>query len=153
MPKVLCQQCVQHLETYTEFRNICRNSQIMLTSCLNTASAQNGGKVLIKDVLSSTGKSLSVVNNASSSLNLNISSNNNTNLINSPGQLQSVENQLLNSTFSTQLQQQHQQQPQQQIFTIQSTQSAINPLTISATGALQNQDFLNSIMQAVTVQV
>ena len=79
--------------------------------------------------------------------------NNNSNLTSSPGQLHSIESQSLNQTFSTQLQT---QQHQQQIFTIQGsnvTQSTINPLTISTAGALQNQDFLNSIMQAVGVQV
>ena len=85
--------------------------------------------------------------------------NNSTNLTSSPGQLHSIENQSLNQTFSSQLQSQQQaqqQQHQQQIFTIQGsnvTQSTINPLTISTAGALQNQDFLNSIMQAVGVQV
>ncbi|GBP11215.1 hypothetical protein EVAR_72539_1 [Eumeta japonica] len=92
----------------------------MLTSCLNTASAQNGGKVLIKDILSSTGKSLSVLNNSSHSL------------------------------------QQQQPSQQQQLFTIQGgnvvAQSVLNPLTISASGTLPNQDFLNSIIQAVGIQ-
>lgn len=123
----------------------------MFTSCLNTASAQNGGKVLIKDILSATGKSLNVLNNASNSLNINNAANN-------TDQLQNVATQSINQTIASQLPQQQQpQHPQQQLFTIQGAnvigQSMINPLTISASGNLQNQDFINSIMQAVGLQV
>lgn len=151
MPKVLCSQCIQHLDTYTEFRNICRNSQIMLTSCLNTASAQNGGKVLIKDILSTTAKTLGGLSNTS-----------NSNATNNADQLQNVSTQSLNQSIAAQLQLQSQQQvqpqqQQQQLFTIQGSnvmaQSIVNPLTISSAGNLQNQEFLNSIMQAVGIQV
>ncbi|KAG4072869.1 hypothetical protein HA402_002612 [Bradysia odoriphaga] len=50
LPKILCAQCLQQVETIAKFRETCINAQTMLESCLNSSKLRNGGKVYIKDV-------------------------------------------------------------------------------------------------------
>lgn len=50
LPKIICSQCLQQVETIAEFRETCINAENMLESCLDTPKIRNGGKVYIKDV-------------------------------------------------------------------------------------------------------
>lgn len=45
LPKILCAQCLQQVETIAKFRETCINAQTMLESCLNSSKLRNGGKV------------------------------------------------------------------------------------------------------------
>lgn len=45
LPKILCAQCLQQVETIAKFRETCINAQNMLESCLNSSKLRNGGKV------------------------------------------------------------------------------------------------------------
>lgn len=130
LPKVICQQCTQHLDTYSEFRNVCRNAQIMLTSCLE--SSQNGGKVLVKDVLGLSSKHLNAINNVSNSITIQ-------------QQQQPSLNMPTTSLGATQAQ-------QHQVFSVQGT-NLMSQSANTSSGTMQNQDILNSIMQAVGIQV
>ncbi|XP_075145323.1 poils au dos [Haematobia irritans] len=121
LPKVVCQQCVNLLENFTEFRNICRNSQTMLNSCLDSSqNGSGGGRVVIKDVITSTGKSASVLSNVSNSM--------------------AVQQQTMPINVA-QPQQVQIQQPS--IFSLQGS----NLIAMPTTPTVQNQDFLNSVMQ------
>ncbi|XP_061400400.1 myb-like protein P [Musca vetustissima] len=122
LPKVVCQQCLQNLENFSEFRNLCRNSQMMLNSCLD--SSQNGAKVVVKDT---AGKCGNVLNSGNTSATLQ------------PQQ-----------TLSLQQQQTPFQQPQTPVFTLQGSNLVAQAMPTTTNGT--NQDFLNSIMQAVGIQ-
>ncbi|KAI9579319.1 hypothetical protein GQX74_004791 [Glossina fuscipes] len=130
LPKVLCPQCAQHVETFIEFRNICRNSQTKLTSWLNAATGQNfSEKLAAKN--ENNNKNQSSAEETTPSIN--------TISISTPNVVQ-------------------QQQP---VITIQNSNQNINssmvPISITASapnGQLQvNNEFLNSIMQVVGMQV
>lgn len=49
LPKVICNSCLDYVETFADFRQSCSNAQTMLESCLNTSKLRNGGQVYIKD--------------------------------------------------------------------------------------------------------
>lgn len=49
LPKVICSQCLEYVQIFTEFRQSCSKAQKMLESCLNTSKLRNGGQVYIKD--------------------------------------------------------------------------------------------------------
>ncbi|KAH8361701.1 hypothetical protein KR200_003222 [Drosophila serrata] len=66
LPKVVCAQCVQLVEQMHSLRATCRNSQTMLNNCLNIRPTPNGDKLYIRDAVDDSGKSLSVVQAASS---------------------------------------------------------------------------------------
>ncbi|XP_059620480.1 transcription factor Sp2 isoform X2 [Phlebotomus argentipes] len=51
LPKIVCGQCLQQVESIMEFRETCINAQTMLESCLNSSKLRNEGKVYIKDVV------------------------------------------------------------------------------------------------------
>ncbi|GAB0094717.1 uncharacterized protein DMENIID0001_100420 [Sergentomyia squamirostris] len=51
LPKIVCGQCLQQVESIVEFRETCVNAQSMLESCLNSTKLRNEGKVYIKDVV------------------------------------------------------------------------------------------------------
>ncbi|XP_055688900.1 transcription factor Sp3 isoform X2 [Lutzomyia longipalpis] len=51
LPKIVCGQCLQQVESIMEFRETCVNAQTMLESCLNSSKLRNEGKVYIKDVV------------------------------------------------------------------------------------------------------
>lgn len=51
LPKIVCGQCLQQVESIMEFRETCQNAQAMLESCLNSSKLRNEGKVYIKDVV------------------------------------------------------------------------------------------------------
>ncbi|KAH8242778.1 hypothetical protein KR032_002145 [Drosophila birchii] len=67
LPKVVCTQCVQLVEQMHSLRTTCRNSQTMLSNCLNIRPTPNGDKLYIRDAVDESGKSLSVMQAASSS--------------------------------------------------------------------------------------
>lgn len=50
LPKIVCTQCLQNVETLAEFRDSCVKAQAMLLSCLSSAKLKNEGQVYIKDV-------------------------------------------------------------------------------------------------------
>lgn len=118
------------METFIEFRNICRNSQTKLTSWLNAATGQNFSE-------KQAAKNETNNNNKSSAEETTPSIN--TISISTPNVVQ-------------------QQQP---VITIQNSNQNINssmmPISITASapnGQLQvNNEFLNSIMQVVGMQV
>ncbi|XP_017004544.2 transcription factor Sp2 [Drosophila takahashii] len=60
LPKVVCAQCVQQVEQIHGLRATCRNSQTMLSNCLNIRPAPSSDKLYIRDAIDETGKSLSV---------------------------------------------------------------------------------------------
>ncbi|KAH8343916.1 hypothetical protein KR084_001741 [Drosophila pseudotakahashii] len=60
LPKVVCAQCVQQVEQIHGLRATCRNSQTMLSNCLNIRPAPSSEKLYIRDAIDETGKSLSV---------------------------------------------------------------------------------------------
>ncbi|XP_011196862.2 uncharacterized protein LOC105221518 [Zeugodacus cucurbitae] len=71
LPKVVCVTCLEQIEEFYRFRNICKNSQNMLSVCLKQATQHSTGKD-IKDVIAAnTGKSLSVMCNNASNIRLN----------------------------------------------------------------------------------
>lgn len=49
LPKVICKQCLEYVQVFSEFREACSKAQKMLESCLNTSKLRNGGQVYIKD--------------------------------------------------------------------------------------------------------
>lgn len=49
LPKVICAQCLEYVEVFSDFREACLKAQRMLESCLNTSKLRNGGQVYIKD--------------------------------------------------------------------------------------------------------
>lgn len=49
LPKVICAQCQEYVQVFSEFRQSCFKAQKMLESCLNTSKLRNGGQVYIKD--------------------------------------------------------------------------------------------------------
>ncbi|XP_055375060.1 putative uncharacterized protein DDB_G0271606 isoform X2 [Condylostylus longicornis] len=49
LPKIICETCIAQVESISEFRTVCLNSQAMLEGCINTATLQNGGKIYIKE--------------------------------------------------------------------------------------------------------
>lgn len=49
LPKVICGQCLEYVQIFSEFRQACSKAQKMLESCLNTSKLRNGGQVYIKD--------------------------------------------------------------------------------------------------------
>ena len=49
LPKVICNQCLEYVQVFAEFREACSKAQKMLESCLNTSKLRNGGQVYIKD--------------------------------------------------------------------------------------------------------
>lgn len=49
LPKVICTQCLDYVQVFSEFRQSCSKAQKMLESCLNTSKLRNGGQVYIKD--------------------------------------------------------------------------------------------------------
>lgn len=49
LPKVICANCLEYVEIFSEFRQSCTKAQKMLESCLNTSKLRNGGQVYIKD--------------------------------------------------------------------------------------------------------
>lgn len=51
LPKVICTQCLEYVQVFSEFRLACSKAQKMLESCLNTSKLRNGGQVYIKDEL------------------------------------------------------------------------------------------------------
>ncbi|KAI8046411.1 zinc finger protein 236 [Drosophila gunungcola] len=60
LPKVVCAQCVQQVEQIHGLRATCRNSQTMLSNCLNIRPAPSSEKLYIRDAVDESGKSLSV---------------------------------------------------------------------------------------------
>ncbi|KAH8288389.1 hypothetical protein KR054_002096 [Drosophila jambulina] len=66
LPKVVCAQCVQLVEQMHSLRATCRNSQTMLSNCLNIRPTPTGDKLYIRDAVDESGKSLSVVQAAPS---------------------------------------------------------------------------------------
>ncbi|XP_067614158.1 putative uncharacterized protein DDB_G0271606 [Eurosta solidaginis] len=94
LPKFVCEQCLNQVEEFYSFRNICKNSQNMLNECLKRATQHSSGKVYIKDAIANSGKSLSVINNerqnnlnqCSSEVNVGasvpVNPNNNTDILN-----------------------------------------------------------------------
>ncbi|XP_011293123.2 putative mediator of RNA polymerase II transcription subunit 26 [Musca domestica] len=110
LPKVVCQKCLQTLENFTEFRNLCKNSQMMLNSCLD--SSQNGAKVVVKESVGKSG-----------------------------GGLQTPSTVTLAPSHA-------QQMP---VFTLQGSNLVAQAMPTNNVSH-QNQDFLNSIMQAVGIQ-
>ncbi|KAH8347001.1 hypothetical protein KR059_004076 [Drosophila kikkawai] len=66
LPKVVCAQCVQLVEQMHSLRATCRNSQTMLSNCLNIRPTPSGDKLYIRDAVDESGKSLSVVQAPSS---------------------------------------------------------------------------------------
>ncbi|XP_016950002.1 transcription factor Sp2 [Drosophila biarmipes] len=60
LPKVVCAQCVQQVEQIHGLRATCRNSQTMLSNCLNIRPAPSSEKLYIRDAIDESGKSLSV---------------------------------------------------------------------------------------------
>ncbi|XP_017849842.1 transcription factor Sp2 isoform X2 [Drosophila busckii] len=83
LPKVICAQCIQQVEQIDEMRSISKNSQTILANWLNHRTLQGDDKVFIRDAISETGKSLSVLGTASGGLfgsgSLNNSSSSNAN--------------------------------------------------------------------------
>ncbi|XP_049306552.1 uncharacterized protein LOC105231629 [Bactrocera dorsalis] len=72
LPKVLCVACLEQVEEIYKFRNICKNSQNVLSDCLKQATQHNSGKIYIKDgIATNTGKSINVVCNNTSNIRLN----------------------------------------------------------------------------------
>ncbi|EDW83750.1 uncharacterized protein Dwil_GK13775 [Drosophila willistoni] len=69
LPKVVCGQCVQQVEQIYEYRNVCKNSQTMLSNCLNIRTVPSEDKIYIKDAISDSGKSLSVLGTSSQQQN------------------------------------------------------------------------------------
>jgi len=65
LPKVVCAQCVQQVEQIHGLRATCRNSQTMLSNCLNIRPAPSSEKLYIRDAVDESGKSLSVTQTAS----------------------------------------------------------------------------------------
>lgn len=51
LPKIICEQCQQHVESIADFRETCINAENMLRGCLNSSKLRTGGKVYIKDVI------------------------------------------------------------------------------------------------------
>lgn len=51
LPKIICEQCQQHVESIADFRETCINAENMLRGCLNSSKLRTGGKVYIKDVV------------------------------------------------------------------------------------------------------
>lgn len=49
LPKVICSQCLEYVQIFSDFRASCSKAQKMLESCLNTSKLRNGGQVYIKD--------------------------------------------------------------------------------------------------------
>lgn len=49
LPKVICSQCRDYVQVFSDFRESCSKAQKMLESCLNTSKLRNGGQVYIKD--------------------------------------------------------------------------------------------------------
>lgn len=49
LPKVICAQCLDYVQVFSDFRQSCYKAQKMLESCLNTSKLRNGGQVYIKD--------------------------------------------------------------------------------------------------------
>lgn len=49
LPKVICGQCLEYINVFSDFRLSCSKAQKMLESCLNTSKLRNGGQVYIKD--------------------------------------------------------------------------------------------------------
>lgn len=64
LPKVICSQCLEYVNVFSDFRNACSTAQKMLESCLNSTKLRNGGQVYIKDELP-TKKVLKPVQNPS----------------------------------------------------------------------------------------
>ncbi|XP_017076506.2 transcription factor Sp4 [Drosophila eugracilis] len=60
LPKVVCAQCVQLVEQIYGLRATCRNSQTMLSNCLNIRPPPSTDKLYIRDAVDESGKSLSV---------------------------------------------------------------------------------------------
>ncbi|XP_036673756.3 transcription factor Sp2 [Drosophila suzukii] len=65
LPKVVCAQCVQQVEQIHGLRATCRNSQTMLSNCLNIRPAPSSEKLYIRDAVDESGKSLSVTQTTS----------------------------------------------------------------------------------------
>lgn len=49
LPKVICTQCLEYVQVFSDFRQSCSKAQKMLESCLTTSKLRNGGQVYIKD--------------------------------------------------------------------------------------------------------
>jgi Zinc-finger associated domain (zf-AD) len=49
LPKVICNQCLEYVNVFSDFRQACSKAQKMLESCLNTSKLRNNGQVYIKD--------------------------------------------------------------------------------------------------------
>lgn len=49
LPKIICNQCVDQIETITAYRNSCLNAQIMLEGCITSGTIKSSGKVYIKE--------------------------------------------------------------------------------------------------------
>lgn len=49
LPKVMCAQCLEYVNVFSDFRQSCIKAQKMLEGCLNTSKLRNGGQVYIKD--------------------------------------------------------------------------------------------------------
>lgn len=134
LPKMLCYQCVQNVESFMAFRNLCRNSQTKLSGWLNMAT----DKITLKETKT-----------VSSVCDTRVPDSNCTtynNLINN----------FSTSTTSTNL--------QPNVLTIQSSNASntnlnSNAIPITVTGVPPlaslggNNDLTNSIMQTITIQV
>uniref|UniRef100_A0A6P4E2U4 Transcription factor Sp2 n=1 Tax=Drosophila rhopaloa TaxID=1041015 RepID=A0A6P4E2U4_DRORH len=64
LPKVVCAQCVHQVEQIHGLRATCRNSQTMLSNCLNIRPAPSTDRLYIRDAVDESGKSLSVAQGA-----------------------------------------------------------------------------------------
>lgn len=49
LPKFICNQCVDQIESITQYRNSCLNAQIMLEGCITSGTIKSSGKVYIKE--------------------------------------------------------------------------------------------------------
>jgi Zinc-finger associated domain (zf-AD) len=49
LPKKICFECNEYVQTFFDFRKSTQNAQKLLEGCLNTTKLRNGGQVYIKD--------------------------------------------------------------------------------------------------------
>ncbi|KAL5282940.1 hypothetical protein ACFFRR_005753 [Megaselia abdita] len=49
LPKIICNQCVDQIESILQYRNSCLNAQIMLENCITSGTIKSSGKVYIKE--------------------------------------------------------------------------------------------------------
>lgn len=139
LPKMLCHQCVQNVESFMAFRNLCRNSQNKLNGWLNMAT----DKITLKET-----KLLNPISD---------------NGLLPPNQSTSCENFLTNnmstaSASATAVSSQSAPLIIQSSNASNSTQNSnVLPITVTAVPPLASlgggNDLLNSILQTVTIQV